>query len=66
MPLDLKIVYDRAAESGGPTRDLILEQTGTYKDAVQDDTDVEAKTAYANLPKVVNPSPFSIGSVGQK
>lgn len=57
----------KAAVSGdGNVQEKIDQATGTYKDAVADDKNTEAKTAYGSLPKAPDPTPFTIGPLGSK
>lgn len=46
---------------GKDTMDAIKSAQGTYKDRVDESTDVESKLPFAQLPKGKDPDPFTLG-----
>jgi hypothetical protein len=59
-------VLKSAASGEGNVAEAIMNDSGTYKDAVADNLNQESKTAHAVMPKGVDPSPFSVGSIPKK
>ena len=62
---NLKEVQKSAVESGN-VQEKIEQATGTYSDKVTDDHDQGSKLPFVALPQGTDPSPFSIGKVGEK
>lgn len=60
----LDAALSSAVESGN-VQEKIESATGTYKDRVADAAP-ESKSVYSSLPKGTDPSPFVLGSTGQK
>jgi len=63
--MDLKQALQSAIASGN-VQEKIEQGTGTYVDKVTDDTDQASKLPFVALPQGSDPSPFSIGKVGEK
>lgn len=60
----LDSVLQSAVESGN-VQEKIESATGTYADKVTS-ASPESKSIYSSLPKGTDPSPFVLGSTGQK
>lgn len=51
----------KATPEGKDTMDAVKAADGTYKDRVDESTDVESKLPFAQLPKGKDPDPFTLG-----
>lgn len=56
----------KSAVEGGNVQEKIEQATGTYSDKVTDAKDQGSKLPFVALPQGTDPSPFSIGKVGER